>query len=63
MEPSLEVGPHLLGEEPFDHVTILKEPGFELQRTVTIAGEVRFPGTYALTRKDERVSDLLERAG
>lgn len=49
--------------EPFDHVTILKQPEFELQRTVTIAGEVRFPGTYALTRKDERVSDLVERAG
>ncbi|MBI2404266.1 MAG: SLBB domain-containing protein, partial [Gemmatimonadetes bacterium] len=49
--------------EPFDHVTILRQPGFELQRTVTIAGEVRFPGTYALTRKDERVSDLVRRAG
>ncbi len=49
--------------EPFDQVTVFRQPGFELLRTVTIVGEVRFPGTYALTRRDERVSDLVERAG
>jgi protein involved in polysaccharide export with SLBB domain len=49
--------------EPFDQVTIFRQPEFELQRTVWITGEVRFPGPYALRRKDERVSDLLERAG
>ncbi|MCK5644029.1 MAG: SLBB domain-containing protein, partial [Gammaproteobacteria bacterium] len=48
---------------PFDQVTILKEPDWELQRTVTITGEVTFPGPRALTRKDERVSDLVARAG
>jgi polysaccharide biosynthesis/export protein len=42
---------------------ILKQPNFELQRTVFIGGEVRFPGTYALRSKDERLLDLLERAG
>jgi protein involved in polysaccharide export with SLBB domain len=49
--------------EPYDQVMILQQPEFELQRTVTVTGEVRFPGPYALTSKDERVSDLLERAG
>jgi protein involved in polysaccharide export with SLBB domain len=49
--------------EPFDQVMVLRQPEFELQRTVTVTGEVRFPGPYALTSKDERVSDLLERAG
>jgi protein involved in polysaccharide export with SLBB domain len=49
--------------EPFDAVTIFRQPEFELQRTVWITGEVLFPGPYALTRKDERVSDLVERAG
>ena len=48
---------------PFDNVLILKQPNFELQRTVFIGGEVRFPGTYALRSKDERLLDLLERAG
>lgn len=49
--------------EPFDYVTILKQPEFELQKTVKLTGEVRFPGTYVLTHKDERISELLERAG
>lgn len=49
--------------EPFDQATILRQPAFELQRTVAITGEVRFPGSYALTRKDERLSDLVARAG
>ena len=49
--------------EPFDRVIILRQPEFELQRTVTITGEVRFPGPYAIATKDERVSDLIERAG
>lgn len=49
--------------EPFDHVTILKQPEFELQRMVKITGEVRFPGTYALINKSERLSNLVARAG
>jgi len=49
--------------EPFDQVTVFRQPEFELLRTVTIGGEVSFPGTYALMRKDERVSDLVHRAG
>lgn len=49
--------------KPFDHVLILKQPEFELQREAYIGGEVRFPGDYALTTKDERLSDLVERAG
>jgi protein involved in polysaccharide export with SLBB domain len=49
--------------QPYDNVLILKQPDFELQRSVTISGEVRFAGTYALTSKDERVADLIDRAG
>jgi len=49
--------------EPFDNVLILRQPDFELQRSVKISGEVRFPGTYALRSKDERLSDLIDRAG
>jgi polysaccharide export outer membrane protein len=49
--------------QPFDHVTILKQPEFELQRRVVVSGEVRYPGTYALRRKDERLSELVARAG
>ncbi len=49
--------------QPYDEVLILKQPDFELQRTVQVRGEVRFPGTYALRSKDERLADIIDRAG
>jgi len=48
---------------PFDEVLLLQQPNFEFQRSVTVLGEVLLPGTYALTRKDTRLSDLITRAG
>jgi protein involved in polysaccharide export with SLBB domain len=48
---------------PYDQVTVFRQPGFELQRTAWITGEVSFPGPYALVRRDERVSSLVRRAG
>ncbi|MBI2615096.1 MAG: SLBB domain-containing protein [Gemmatimonadetes bacterium] len=49
--------------KPYDQVSIFRQPGFEFQRTAWITGEVNFPGPYSLVRKDERVSDLVRRAG
>ena len=49
--------------EPYDNVLIFRQPDFELQRTVTITGEVLYPGSYALKAKDDRLADLVERAG
>jgi polysaccharide biosynthesis/export protein len=48
---------------PYDNVLILQQPSWELQRVVTISGEVRFPGQYALKTRDERLADLIDRAG
>ena len=48
---------------PHDAVFIRRDPGFVEQQYVTIEGEVKFPGTYALMRRDERVADLVRRAG
>ena len=48
---------------PYDQVLILRQPDWHLEQFVTIAGEVRFPGTYALTRRDEKLTDLIARAG
>ncbi|HJQ09417.1 MAG TPA: SLBB domain-containing protein [Gemmatimonadaceae bacterium] len=48
---------------PYDNVLILRQPNWELQRTVVIAGEVRFPGRYSLKTKTEKITDLIERAG
>src|SRR5206468_2980464 len=49
--------------KPYDNVLIMEQPDWNLQRTVVLAGEVRFPGTYALTTKGERLGDVLHRAG
>jgi protein involved in polysaccharide export with SLBB domain len=49
--------------KPYDNVLIFRQPDWELQRVVNIYGEVRFPGTYALTNKEERLSDIVARAG
>ncbi len=61
--PTTSNGAGEIGLEPFDRVTILRQPEFELLRTVYVGGEVRFPAPYALTRKEERVSSLIARAG
>ena len=49
--------------EPYDNVYIRRQPGLEAQRTVALGGEVRFPGRYTLLSRDERISDLIQRAG
>ena len=49
--------------KPYDNVLIMRQPDFALQRSVTLQGEVRFPGVYSLTTKAERLSDLIKRAG
>jgi protein involved in polysaccharide export with SLBB domain len=49
--------------QPYDHVTIFRQPEFEFQRTVWVTGEVAYPGAYALERKDARLSSLVARAG
>ncbi|MEO8563379.1 MAG: SLBB domain-containing protein [bacterium] len=48
---------------PYDNVLVLRQPDFALQRTVTIQGEVKYPGSYALRTKSERLADLVARAG
>jgi polysaccharide export outer membrane protein len=48
---------------PYDNVLVMQQPNWELQRIVTISGEVAFPGPYALRTRGERLSDLIKRAG
>ncbi len=49
--------------EPFDRIFIRRSPGYEEQLTVVIEGEVFFPGKYSISNKDERISDIIQRAG
>ncbi|MFC1628850.1 SLBB domain-containing protein, partial [Gemmatimonadota bacterium] len=47
----------------FDQIFIRQRPQWDVERNVWISGEVVFPGEYSLLRNDERLSEVLERAG
>jgi protein involved in polysaccharide export with SLBB domain len=49
--------------QPFDIVSVYTLPGFEKQKTVKVEGEVMYPGSYTIKTKNEKVSDLVARAG
>lgn len=49
--------------KPFDIVVVRNSTGYEVQKQVKLEGEVLYPGVYTITRKDERISDLIKRAG
>ncbi|MEJ5089581.1 capsule biosynthesis protein [Sphingobacterium faecium] len=49
--------------QPYDVITVLGDAGFRTQRQVKIEGEVLFPGIYTISREDERISDIIKRAG
>lgn len=48
---------------PYDEVYIRQSPRYSEQQNVTVKGEVLFPGEYALTHKNERLSSVIEKAG
>ncbi|RYY08299.1 MAG: capsule biosynthesis protein [Sphingobacteriaceae bacterium] len=49
--------------KPFDIVSVYSLPGFEKQKTVRIEGEIIYPGSYTIEAKNEKISDLIKRAG
>ncbi|WP_266363298.1 SLBB domain-containing protein [Tellurirhabdus rosea] len=49
--------------KPFDEVFVRRSPRYEPQRKVYIGGEVTYPGTYVIRDKNERIADLIHRAG
>ena len=48
--------------QPFDFLVIREMPEWRDQETITIAGEVRFPGIYPITR-GETLRSVIARAG
>lgn len=46
-----------------DQVFVRKQPSWELQQNVAVEGEVRFPGSYTILRPDERLAEVIARAG
>lgn len=49
--------------EPYDQVYVRRSPGYQQQVNVMVKGEILYDGTYALTNKSERLSDLVKKAG
>ena len=49
--------------QPYDEVYVRRSPGYQAQQNVGIEGEILFGGTYALTSREERLSDLVNKAG
>eukprot|EP01029_Cantina_marsupialis_P016358 TRINITY_DN363_c1_g1_i1.p1 TRINITY_DN363_c1_g1~~TRINITY_DN363_c1_g1_i1.p1 ORF type:complete len:813 (-),score=98.51 TRINITY_DN363_c1_g1_i1:6621-9059(-) len=47
----------------FDKVYVRRAPGYRPQGVASVQGEVKFAGEYAITRKDEKISDVIRRAG
>ncbi len=68
---TITIGPNLEIDEaskafllsPMDRIFVRKTYGFDEQMTVTIKGEVKYPGIYPILDKNEKVLDIIERAG
>jgi protein involved in polysaccharide export with SLBB domain len=63
LDPDLKSNSANFVLKPFDNVSVYSLPGFEVQKTVKVEGEVIYPGYYTIKKKDEKVSDLIARAG
>lgn len=49
--------------KPYDLVQIRKSPTYQAQDTITLQGQVLFPGNYVLQKRNERISEVIKRAG
>lgn len=49
--------------QPFDEVFVRRSPGYIEQQHVKVEGEIAFAGSYVLTNKGMRLSDLVKAAG
>jgi len=56
-------GAAAFGLQPFDEVMVRKSPAYMEQANMEVGGEVLYPGHYAINSKQERISDVIQRAG
>ena len=49
--------------QPYDEVYVRRSPGYQAQQNVSVEGEILFEGSYAMTNREERLSDLIRKAG
>lgn len=63
VDQGLRIGDTNFTLQPFDIISVYSLPGYEVQRTVKVEGEVLYPGYYTIQTKNERISDMIKRAG
>ncbi|WP_162852487.1 SLBB domain-containing protein [Dinghuibacter silviterrae] len=49
--------------EPFDRIMVRHAPGYHEQIIVSVEGEVTYPGSYVIDSRNERLSNLIRKAG
>lgn len=49
--------------QPYDEVFVRRSPGYFEQQTVSVEGEVQFEGSFTLSTKSQRLSEIIQRAG
>lgn len=49
--------------QPYDEVIVHYSPSYNVQTHVTVTGEANFAGSFTLTNRNERISDLVNKAG
>lgn len=49
--------------KPYDRVVVRSAPGYMAQKEVSVDGMVLFPGAYTLQKRNERLSEVVERTG
>ena len=63
IKDGLVIGGESFDLQPYDEIYIRKSPAYKKQQNIVVSGEVLFDGTYALIKKNERISDVISRAG
>lgn len=48
---------------PYDEIIVRNSPNYETQKFISISGEVLYPGDYGIEYKDQKISDIISRAG
>lgn len=48
---------------PYDVISVREMITYEMIQSISVIGEVLYPGTYVISKANEKIGDILERAG
>jgi protein involved in polysaccharide export with SLBB domain len=63
ISPDLSLGLSVTPLKPFDNISVRRKPNFTLEKMVQVEGQVNAPGEFSIAHAEERVSDVIRRAG